>query len=152
MKILNQLCFIFFLSMNIFSCSSQLFKQLEWNYMNKELNPQITSYLLNSGYKKINVYYDSRNKVDGEWLCYGWSKIADDIYVINVSKIPDSKTGYNYIIIYSDTEKEIIFESEPFYDSALEIEFQRLKNRRILLNIGLIMEDEIDYKKLEIEY
>ena len=145
-------CVVLCLLINVISCSSNTFKKLEWNCWNEKLPSQITSYLSNRGYNEITVYYDNLKEVDGEWRCYGWSKINQELYLINVSNLPNSKTGYNYLIIYSASERIIIYESEAFYDSSLEIEFLELEKSRILLNVTFIMEDEVDFRKIEIDY
>ena len=125
------------------SCSDINSQELTFNQIDKKLDTQIVALLCNKGYKKKTYYYDNFNKKDGKWMLYPWVKIDyTDYILINVSKTPKNSKAYNFLIVYSKSEKKIIQESGPFYDKIFKKIYLKKKKTSSLLIITTSMEDE----------
>lgn len=124
----------------ILCCASS--KKINFNPIENKIESRIENRLLSLGYEKMTYYYDNSKKKSGEWDLFPWADISKDYILINVSKIPNNKTSYNYLIVYSKKQNEIIFTSKPFFDNFFKtIYFERVKSNYQII-VKSILEGE----------
>lgn len=134
-----------------FACSPVNGKNIIWESVDNKLDKNITALLINEGYTEMTYYFDKNNNKDGEWKRFGWSKLNNDLILINALKTPKAgEKEYNFLIIFSLKTKQIIYTSKAYYDYYIDGFFQN-DEEKYYLKLELISEDDSPFEYDEIE-
>ena len=145
---------IIILSTLILYSQKKLKKELKWESIDCHLDKEIEKSLESKGYKKVTYYYDDIRKKDSTWQLFPWLKIGiKDYILIHVSRVPNNRKAYNFVVLYSKIKDKVIEISKPIYDFGIfKIELSKKEYGLYSINLYARMEDESEVTHFKINF